>query len=103
MQVLLHEDFEAEIASWAGIGNAASWLMQQCRVEVEEGGEERTGGWIESGAENGIVVSLGRARGVGNGMGLGLSEGGLGLERSRATALWCECHCNGVLGLDGGS
>lgn len=60
--VMLHEDFELELDSWAAIGNAAVVLLLACRLPFEEEGEQRVGGWITSGAENGIVVNLSRSR-----------------------------------------
>ena len=62
MLVMLHEDFELELDSWAAIGNAAVVLLLACRLPFEEEGEQRVGGWITSGAENGIVVNLSRSR-----------------------------------------
>lgn len=63
--VLLHEDRDQEIGSWDDIRGEARRLLLACRLPFEEEGEQRTGGWITSGVENGLVVELGRSRGVG--------------------------------------
>ena len=74
--VTLNADFDSEIGSWVGIADAAFKLLLACRLPFEEGGEQRTGGWIAAGAENGLVVQLRRASfGEGNGTGWGVQEG----------------------------
>ena len=79
--VMLHEDFDVELDSWDDIGNAAVVLLLTCRLPFEEGGEQRTGGWITSGAENGVVVNLKRSRyGVMNETGLGAQRGADGSD-----------------------
>lgn len=76
--MLLNEDFDLEMGSWVDIRNAAVKVLLVCRLPFEEGGEQRTGGWITSGAENGLVVELGTRRvgfGGGNGTGAGVERG----------------------------
>ena len=63
--VLLNADFDMEMGSWTGVQTAAVTLWFACRLPIEAGGEQRTGGWIAAGAENGLVVKLGRSRRVG--------------------------------------
>ena len=62
--VLLHEDFDQEMGSWDDIRNAALQLLRACELPLGETGDQRTGGWITTGAENGLVVELRRSRGV---------------------------------------
>lgn len=64
VSVTLHEDFELEMGSWLDVGNGATRLLLACRLPFERSGEQRTGGWIASGAENGLVVQLVRSRNV---------------------------------------
>lgn len=62
---MLSEDFDTEMGSWVDVGNAAVKLLLACRLPFEQGGEQRTGGWITAGVEDGLVVQLGRSRSVG--------------------------------------
>ena len=63
--VTLSPDFDLEMGSWMDIRAAAVTLAITCRLPFEPGGEQRTGGWIMSGAEDGIVIELIRSRHVG--------------------------------------
>lgn len=71
VRVILHEDFQMEVGSWEDIKQAALRLLIACRLPFAPGGEQRTGGWITSGAENGLVVELRRSKSRG-GMGMGV-------------------------------
>ncbi len=62
--VLLHEDFDQELGSWGDIRIAAVQLLRACELPDGETGDQRTGGWITTGAENGLVIELRRSRGV---------------------------------------
>lgn len=74
--VILNEDFDSEMGSWVDAREAAVRLLLACRLPFDEGGEQRTGGWIAAGAENGLVVQLGRSRSVGiNGTRMGSQVG----------------------------
>ena len=81
VSVILHADFDLEMDSWLHIGHAAVQLLLACRLPFEEGGEQRTGGWITSGADNGIVVRLKRSLYGGvNGTGEGTWRGANGID-----------------------
>ena len=71
----LHEDFEAELGSWDDVGASAMELLLLCQLRSDPGGKQRTGGWIKSGAEHGLVVEL-----LESGLGAG-NETGVGMER----------------------
>ncbi|KAL9124222.1 MAG: hypothetical protein Q9175_008248 [Cornicularia normoerica] len=60
--VILNEDFDLEMGSWNDVRNAALNLLLFCRLPFEQGGQQRTGGWIAAGAENGLVIELRRSR-----------------------------------------
>ena len=63
--VTLHEDFDLEMGTWVDVCAAAIILLRACRLPFEPGGEQRTGGWITSGEENGLVIQLVRSGDVG--------------------------------------
>lgn len=74
--VTLSADFDLEMGSWVDVRAAAIELLVSCRLPFEEGGEQRTGGWITVGAENGILVELViSSAGVRNGTGAGTEQG----------------------------
>ena len=74
--VTLNADFDLEMGSWVGVEDAALKLLLACRLPFEEGGDQRTGGWIAAGAENGLVVELKSSSfGEENGTGVGVQEG----------------------------
>lgn len=78
--VTLNADFDSDLGSWVGIADAAFKLLLACRLPFEEGGEQRTGGWIAAGAENGLVVELRRSSfGEGDGTGVGM-QGAVGVD-----------------------
>lgn len=81
VMVILHEDVDVERGSWLDIRDAATLLSLMCRMTFEEEeGEQRTGGWITTGAEDGLVVELRRSRNVGvNGTG---GPTGVGVQQS---------------------
>ena len=56
--VTLHEDVDQEIGSWNNVRRSGARLVIACRKQYARGGVIRTGGWITSGAENGIVIEL---------------------------------------------
>lgn len=62
VSVRLHEDHDVELGSWDDVVNEAIILLLACRSAVEPTGEQRTGGWITAGAENGLVIELRKSR-----------------------------------------
>ena len=58
VSVNLHEDRDVEMGSWSDVLNAATKVVLNCRSAFEPTGEQRTGGWITAGAENGIVINV---------------------------------------------
>ena len=58
VSIILHEDFDIEVGSWTDIRNVAAETLLKCRLPLDEGGKRRTGGWITTGAQNGLVVQL---------------------------------------------
>ena len=62
VSVNLHEDRDEEMGSWDDVLNAATKVVLGCRSAFEPTGEQRTGGWITAGAENGIVIEVLKSR-----------------------------------------
>ena len=56
--VKLHEDVDQDMGSWDDVRRSAARLLIECRKQYESMGVQRTGGWITSGAENGVVIEL---------------------------------------------
>ena len=56
--VSLHEDIDQDQGSWGDIRSSGARLLIDCRKHYEPWGVQRTGGWITSGANNGIVIEL---------------------------------------------
>ena len=74
VSVILDADHDVELGSWDDVFNAAIKVVLGCRSAFEPGGDQRTGGWITGGAENGIMVELRKSRVRGtNGTGGGTS------------------------------
>ena len=62
VSVTLHEDRDVEMGTWEDVLNAAIKVVLGCRSAFEPTGEQRTGGWITAGAENGIVIQVLKTR-----------------------------------------
>ena len=68
----LHADWDMEMGSWDDVRASGIKLLLWCRLPFEPGGPQRTGGWITSGVEDGIILELMKARdGSENGIELG--------------------------------
>ena len=73
--VNLHQDIDEEQGSWDDVRRSGARLLRACKTEYAPGSEQRTGGWITSGAENGIVLELVMSRTITvNGMGTGTGQ-----------------------------
>ncbi len=76
VSVTLNEDVDREAGSWEDVQWAGIYLLLWCRKTLEPGGAQRTGGWIASGVEEGVVVRLiKRGYLVENGTGAGMETG----------------------------
>ena len=62
VSVNLHEDRDVEMGSWEDVLNAAVKVVLGCRSAFGPTGEQKTGGWITAGAENGIVINVLKSR-----------------------------------------
>ena len=62
VSVNLHEDRDVEMGTWDDVLNAATKVVLSCRSAFGPTGEQRTGGWITTGAENGIVIEVLKSR-----------------------------------------
>lgn len=58
----MNVNVDVEMDSWDDVRSAGMKLLLACRLPFEPDGSQRTGGWITSGAENGVVIELVRAR-----------------------------------------
>ena len=56
--VTLREDIDQDLGSWDDVRKSAARLLIACRKQYEPQGAQRTGGWITSGAENGVLIQL---------------------------------------------
>ena len=73
--VNLHEDVDQDMGSWDDVRRSGARLLLACRKQYEPGGMQRTGGWITSGAENGVVIELAKSQNMAvNGMGTGIRQ-----------------------------
>ena len=76
--VNLHEDIDQDMGSWNDVRRSGARLLMACRKQYSRGGVLRTGGWITSGAENGVVIELAMSRTItvnGTGTGFGQDTG----------------------------
>lgn len=60
--VSLHVDVDQDLGSWDDVRRSGARLLIECQKQYGRGGVLRTGGWITSGAENGIVIELAMSR-----------------------------------------
>ena len=72
--VNMHADVDQDVGSWDDVRRSGARLLIACRKQYDQGRVQRTGGWITSGAENGIEVALATSQfltenGVGTGTG----------------------------------
>ena len=70
--VKLHDDVDQDMGSWDDVRRSAAKLLVACHKQYEPRGVQRTGGWITSGAENGVVIELAKSQTI------ALSEMGTG-------------------------
>ena len=62
VSVSLNADRDVEMGTWDDVLNAAIKVVLGCRSVLKPTGEQRTGGWITAGAENGIVIEVLKSR-----------------------------------------
>ena len=62
VSVSLDADRDEEVGTWDDVLNAAIKVVLGCRSVLKPTGEQRTGGWITAGSENGIVIEVLRSR-----------------------------------------
>ena len=55
--VVLQQDIDQDMGSWDDVRRSGARLLLACRKQYESSAD-RTGGWITSGAENGVVIEL---------------------------------------------
>lgn len=55
--VVLNQDIDQDMGSWDDVRRSGARLLIACRKQYESSAD-RTGGWITSGAENGVVIEL---------------------------------------------
>ena len=73
--VNLHADVDQDMGSWGDVRSSGARLLIDCRKQYEVGVVQRTGGWITSGADNGIVIELALSRTlIENEMGTGIGQ-----------------------------
>ena len=76
VQVSLDADVDLEMGSWDDVRAAGIKLVLWCRLAFGSQGQQKTGGWVSTGAENKVMVELIELRfSDGNGTGEGIEPG----------------------------
>lgn len=57
IRVTLNPDFEFDVGSWVGVRAVAWKVLHVCRLPFERS-QQKTGGWITFGMDNGVLVEL---------------------------------------------